>query len=64
MDACEMKRWIDNATIYDLLYKWRFSQAGEPFFQGEVGKYYTKVMAAKRAANPEGWVRASKTMGW
>ena len=60
----EMKEWIDRASIRDLLARNRFAMAGDPFFQGEVGEYYMKVMTEKRKANPQEWVRASRAIGW
>lgn len=60
----EMKQWIDDATLEQLLNKWRFAPVGEPMFQGDIGKYYAKVMTAKRSADPAGWVAASKRIGW
>ena len=60
-----MKNWIDDASYEDLLSKWRFAPVGSPYFQGEIGKYYTKVMAEKRSqvGNTE-HVKASKSIGW
>lgn len=60
-----MKNWIDNADYESLLSKWRNAPFGSPFFQGEIGKYYSKVMAEKRSqvGNSE-HVRASKNIGW
>lgn len=62
----EQKEWIDNASLEDLLHKWRFTplSANEPMFQGECGEYYKKVMFGKRDKNPEEWTRASKRIGW
>jgi hypothetical protein len=61
----EIKNWIDNASYEQLLSKWRMASAGSPFFQGETGDYYSKVMAEKRKSvgNAE-HVRASKSIGW
>ena len=64
MTVEEMKRWIDTADYTELLRRWRFAKAGDPFFQGEVGDYYAKVLAARRDTDPEGHVRASKAIGW
>ena len=33
-------------------------------FQGEIGEHYSNVMFAKRDADPEAAVRASKNVGW
>ena len=60
----EQKRWIDSASYEDLLRKWRFAPAGDPWFRDDTGDYYAKVMAQKRAADPEEGVRASKSIGF
>lgn len=65
MDEREMKEWIDNASYEELLRKWRFAPIGDPFFRGEIGDYYSKVMAQKRREAGEAeHVRASKSIGW
>jgi len=58
------KEWIDNASIYDLLYLNRFAPIGDERLQGERGAYHLKVMAEKRDADPGAYVAASKSMGW
>ena len=58
----KMKRWIDDASYEELLRKWRFASAGDPYFQGESGIYYSNVMAQKRMAVDH--VAASKRIGW
>jgi len=60
----QTKEWIDNSTYEQLLSKWRFAPAGDPLFQGEMGKYYSEVMFRKRDADPDAAVRASKNVGW
>ncbi len=62
----EEKDWIDTTSYESLLFKWRFEPtgSGSPWFEGETGKYYAKVLAERRAADPEGHVRASKHIGW
>jgi hypothetical protein len=60
----EEKRWIDNASLVELLRKWRHSPADGEMFQGETGEYYSKVMFGKRDADNAAWVRASKEVGW
>ena len=57
-----IKRWIDAATYQDLLRKWRFASVGDPMFQGEIGEYYSKVMAEKRKTADH--IQASKNVGW
>jgi len=65
MTSDEMKKWIDNASYEELLSKWRFAEAGDPFFQGEMGRYYEKRMYAKKnEVGDAEHVRASKSIGW
>lgn len=64
MTTEQMKQWIDSASYEALLSRWRFVRAGDPFFQGEVGNYYAKVMREKRAAvGDDAHVAASKRLG-
>lgn len=61
----DMKSWISSADYETLLRKWRFAPAGDPYFQGEIGDFYSKTMFAKRdALADEERVRASKNIGW
>jgi len=61
----QMKEWIDGATYAELLSKWRFAKVGSPWFQGEIGKYYSKVMFERKKQVGEGAaVAASKAVGW
>jgi len=63
--TAEEKAWIDNASIYELLRRWRFSPIGDPYFQEkERTNYFQKVMGEKRSADNDAWVRASKDLGW
>jgi len=50
MTIKEMKKWIDNVSYEELLRKWRFAPAGDPFFKSDtgMGAYYSKVMAEKK----------------
>ena len=59
----EQKEWIDKASYYELLKKWRFAPIGDRIFQGELGNYYSDVMAAKRDRCPDP-VMVSKLVGW
>lgn len=61
MSTESMKRWIDNASYEQLLNKWRFAPAGDPFFLGEIGEYYSARMSELRNAQH---VQASKSIGW
>lgn len=61
----EMMAWIDDATYEQLLGRWRFAPAGDPFFKrGPVFDHYEEVMRQKRDADPGGHVAASKHIGW
>ena len=60
----KQKSWIDNASLVELLRKWRHSPAGGEMFQGETGEYYSKRMFGLRDADPAAWVAASKEVGW
>jgi len=59
------KKWIDEASYGKLLSRWRFAPVGDPMFTGDTGKYYSEVMAEKRASvGNDGHVAASKGIGW
>jgi hypothetical protein len=59
------KAEIDNMSYYDLLKRWRHSPSSDPIFQGESGKYYSKVMAEKEAElKPGEKAKISKSIGW
>jgi hypothetical protein len=66
MMTADEKEWIDNATIEQLLNKWRFAPIGSAYFceDQERTSYFQKVMNQKRAADHEAYVRASKNIGW
>jgi hypothetical protein len=58
-----MKDWIDNASYEELLRKWRFMPAGDPFFMGGVGGYYVKRMEEKyKEIGIEEHIRISKKL--
>lgn len=61
----KFKEWIDQASYYDLLFKWRFAHVGDPIFIGDVGEYFGKVINKKREeiGNDE-HVKISKMIGW
>jgi hypothetical protein len=48
MIAADRKRWIDNATYEQLLARWRFEPLGSPWFQGELGDYYSALRAMQQ----------------
>jgi hypothetical protein len=58
----QIKQWIDNATYEQLLARWRFAAIGDSMFQGETGKYYSKIMFEKQEQVDH--VQASKNIGW
>jgi len=58
----KIKNWIDNASYHELLSRWRFAPIGDPLFQGETGKYYSKVMFEKKQTVDH--VQVSKDVGW
>ena len=60
----DLKKWIDGATVEQLLYTWRFAPAGDWRFQGDNGTYYSKMMQAKREEDQGRFVGASKNIGW
>jgi len=59
----DQKKWIDEASYRDLLYRWRFAKSGDSIFQDdEASDHYIKVMAeAKEKVNH---VAVSKEIGW
>ena len=59
----EMKKWIDNATYPELLYKWRFEPLVSSWFTGPVGDYFSAAMVAKRGSDAD-HTAASKQVGW
>jgi len=65
MTIKEMKKWIDSASYTQLLSRWRRDPIGSPWFQGEIGDYYTEVMSSKRKeVGDEAHVKASKEISW
>lgn len=61
----DQKKWIDNSTYEQLLQKWRTAPVGDPIFEGEAGKYYTKIMSQRqKEIGHDAQVAASKRIGW
>ena len=58
----ENKRTIDAYSYGDLLSHWRFAPAGDPWFQGETGNYWSMRMYEKRGQDPDP-VAVSKALG-
>jgi hypothetical protein len=60
------KAHIDSLSYQGLLSRWRFAPVGDPWFQGEAGKYWGERMKELRE-KPGGNAKhasASKTIGW
>lgn len=60
----EMKEWVDSQDYAGILRWWRFAPPGDSFFQGEMGKYYSEQMQAKKDLTPDNGVSASKRIDW
>ena len=60
----ENKESIDSLSYESLLSRWRFAPVGDPWFQGETGKYWGERMAELRKKDNAEHVRASKAIGW
>lgn len=60
----EEKAAIDALSYRQLLAAWRFAPAGDARFHGARGTYWSKRMGELRAADPEGAVADSKSLGW
>lgn len=59
----ENKKKIDDMSYESLLSSWRFATAGNAWFQGETGQYWSKRMKELRE-NSADHVGASKSIGW
>jgi len=57
------KGMIDDMSYTQLLSRWRFAPIGDPWFQGETGKYWGERMAELRDQGAD-HVGASKALGW
>jgi len=62
----ENKEHIDNMSYESLLSQWRNSPDGNPWFQGETGRYWGERMNELRpkSGGDSEHVRASKSIGW
>lgn len=61
----EDKRWIDDATCYELLKRWRHAPIGDPILQEDTGEYYKRKLGEMRERIGDvQWSRLSKTVGW
>ena len=57
----EKKAQIDALSYEQLLRRWRFSAAGDPWFQGETGEYWPKRLEELRG---EDHAEISEKIGW
>jgi len=66
MTTEEMIRWIDNASYYDLLRRWRFAPSGDPFFCTDVvcDHYKNRMIELGKEIGHDEGVRISKLIGW
>lgn len=62
----ENKTHIDAMSYQSLLSQWRNAPVGNPWFQGETGKYWGDRMAELRSepGGDDRHVAASKAIGW
>lgn len=61
----EQARWINEASLEELLRKWRFAPVGDAMLQGDSGDHFCRVMKQKRnEVSAEEWSRISKAVGW
>ena len=59
------KRWIDNASYYALLKRWRFSSSEDDIFHGTSGEYYSaRMMELKNKIGSNAHTMTSKQVGW
>jgi len=59
----QMKVWIDKATPYEIMEKWRFEPAGSPWCTGEVGEYLGKKwIEMRKNITPAEYVQMSKAL--
>ena len=56
----ELKREIDALDQYEMCRLWRFAPAGHPYFQGDVGTYFTLKLREKGGMTPD----ISKSLGF
>lgn len=47
MENKDTKEWIDAASYKELLKKWRFTPANDPYFENDIAKYLCEVMKQK-----------------
>lgn len=61
----QTKKHIDDMSYHQMIRLNRFAPIGHPYFTGEIGAYFTKVMAEKEVQLAPGQRLAiSKDIGW
>ena len=60
----ERKKYIDGLSLQKLLYRWRFSKIGDPWFQDETGKYWLDRMKRLEKSSVGSFFNISKRVGW
>lgn len=60
----EVKEKLDAMTIRDLLYIYRFAPIGDLLFEGDSAIYFKSLLQKLRDADPVGYTKASKSIGW
>ena len=48
-------RWINSASLKDLLRKWSLATTNDPLFKGAIGTYYASVLYSKKQNTPVIW---------
>lgn len=43
-----LKKWIDNASYDQLLYKWRYASSDNLIFDSEIKEYYRKILFERK----------------
>ncbi len=61
----ETKGNIDDMNYRSMFQLWRFAPSEHPYFQGEIGAYFTKSMKEKRSKlTDKEHTHTSKEIGW
>ncbi len=61
----ETKKMIDEMSFETMMRKWRRLPIGDPLFQNDTGKYFSRIMAEKRKKiGVAAYVATSKRVGW
>ena len=55
-----LKKWIDNASYDQLLYKWRYAPSDDPIFDSEIKEYYRKILFERKSIKQKTVVKEIK----